>query len=198
MVRTLLISTAIACVATAATAIGPDLGRRDDQLRRLFTPLHAPDGAFEAYVSDESIDALARRLARLNPSAESRASWIVRRVDVWEAFGSASRFDRYPVMRLYGGIRPRLARGPIVQDGRVVASATLISPYPESSLDRLQTGTLVVVLRLERAAGGRSDGYNRESLPNPHGLYHLRALHRHEGYGLRGCVSGRLHSSPQG
>ena len=148
-------STTIACVATAATAIGPDLGRRDDQLRRLFTPLHAPDGAFEAYVNDEPIDAIAQRLARLNPSTESRASWTVRRVDVWEAFGSASRFDRYQVVQLYGGIRPRLARGPILQDGRVVASATLISPYPDSSLDRLRTGTLIIVLRLEPAVAGR-------------------------------------------
>lgn len=149
MLRVFMAAPVVVLSLAVVSIDAPGLGRRDEPLRRLFTPLHAPAGTFEAYVTGEPIDRVARRLAQLNPSPQSGASWIIRRVDVSEAFGSASRFDRYQVLRLYGGIRPRLARGPILQDGRVVASATLISPFPDSSLEHLQIGTLIVLLRLE-------------------------------------------------
>ena len=44
--------------------------------------------------------------------------------------------------------QPQVARGARMENGRVVESWTLISPYPDPALRRLETGTLLVVLRL--------------------------------------------------
>lgn len=146
---------ALGLVASLMTprAEEPALGRRDEPLRRVFTPPHAPVGTYEVYVSEEPIEAVAARLGALDPSPASPGSWIIGRVDFKEAFGTASRYDHYGVARLYGGIRPRVARGPISENGRVVAGVTLISPYPDASLEHLQEGTLIVLVRLARLPG---------------------------------------------
>lgn len=151
--RALPATLALVASLVAARAEEPALGRRDDTLRRLFTPPHAPVGTYEVYVSEEPIEAVAARLAALDPAPASPSSWIIGRVDLTEAFGTASRYDRYGVGRLYGGIRPRVARGPISDGGRVVAGATLISPHPDASLEHLQEGTLIVLVRLARVPG---------------------------------------------
>jgi hypothetical protein len=49
---------------------------------------------------------------------------------------------------VYGARRARVARGPRVVDGRVVESWTLISPYPDPGLQRLEPGTLLIVLKV--------------------------------------------------
>jgi hypothetical protein len=52
------------------------------------------------------------------------------------------------VARLYGAERARVSRGARTENGRAVESWTLISPYPDPTLQKLERGTLLVVLRL--------------------------------------------------
>jgi hypothetical protein len=40
----------------------------------------------------------------------------------------------------------------VEQGGKVVAAVTLFSPYPDATLSRLETGTMVIMLRI---AGSR-------------------------------------------
>jgi hypothetical protein len=56
--------------------------------------------------------------------------------------------------RLYGSTRARVARGTTFVDG-VWEFWTLISPHPDAGLRRLEPGTLLLVLRYDRAEPGR-------------------------------------------
>ena len=60
-----------------------------------------------------------------------------------EAFGSAGRYDRAALARLYRATRPRVARGWRRQGDRF-ESITLVSPYPDATLTRLNPGTLII------------------------------------------------------
>lgn len=131
---------------TAAQALTPDLGVRDESLRRLFTPAAAPDAMYEAFRSREPIATLAARLAALDPSPAEQA-WRVQRLEALEAFGLVAPYDRTTVARLYGGARPSVVRGSL-RAGAAVIAYTLVSPYPAPALDRLDPGTLVLVFRV--------------------------------------------------
>lgn len=126
-----------------------ELGQFDRLLTMQFTPLHrVPPGTYSAYVTKEPLDEVVRRILADGHSSRAGGAWASEPVDLSEAFGSAPRYDRYRLARLYGGVRPTLARGPIVQGRRVVASLTLVSPHPDPSLDRLLPGTLVIAVNL--------------------------------------------------
>ncbi|HEV3139494.1 MAG TPA: hypothetical protein VGY57_03205, partial [Vicinamibacterales bacterium] len=60
-----------------------------------------------------------------------------------DAFGSAGRYDRSALARAYGGTRARVARG-WRKTGDRFESITLISPYPDATLTRLNPGTLII------------------------------------------------------
>ncbi len=64
-------------------------------------------------------------------------------LDPLDAFGSAGAYDRNKVARLYGGLRPHVARG-WKQTGDRFESTTLISPHPDAALEHLVTGTLAI------------------------------------------------------
>ncbi len=121
-------------------------------LARLFTPLQAPVGAYTVTVLPDGIDAaLARVKQALAPGASAgnpAGSWQVQQLDPLEAFGTAGTYDRSKVARLYTGRRVSVVRGPVERGGRVVAAVTLISPYPDATLSRLEKGTIVIVIRL--------------------------------------------------
>jgi hypothetical protein len=107
--------------------------------RRLFTPAHVPDGTYRTYVSPRPIEQI---LADLGNGA------VPRPVVAAEAFGQSGGYDRSKLARLYGARRARVARFPREENGQVVEAWTLISPYPDPALERLQPGTLLIVLRL--------------------------------------------------
>ena len=65
-----------------------------------------------------------------------------------DAFGLAGSYDRSALARVYGARQPLAARGARMENGRVVESWTLIWPYPDPALRRLEPGTLLIVLRL--------------------------------------------------
>jgi len=77
-------------------------------------------------------------------------SWPVRKIDPLEAFGEAGAYPRTTVARLYTGVRAQVVRAPIERNGRTVAAVTLISPYPDPTLSRLEPGTMIIVLHLDR------------------------------------------------
>ncbi len=76
-------------------------------------------------------------------------------MDPLEAFGEAGTYPRTTVARLYTGTRAQVVRFPIERNGRTVAAVTLISPYPDPTLSRLEPGTLAIILHVDRLAGSR-------------------------------------------
>lgn len=107
--------------------------------RRLFTPRSAPDGTYETFVSPQPIDELL---------GEIGAGVDVQALVALEAFGQSGGYNRWKLARLYGAKRARVARFPRLVNGVVVEAWTLISPYPDPSLERLEPGTLLIVLRV--------------------------------------------------
>jgi hypothetical protein len=106
---------------------------------RLFTPAAAPADTYRTYVTPRSLDAV---LAEIGVDVQPKA------VMALEAFGQSGGYDRWKLARLYGARRARVARTPRFENGRVVEAWTMISPYPDPSLERLDEGTLLIVLRL--------------------------------------------------
>ena len=117
-------------------------------LARLFTPLQAPVGVYTVTILPEGIEAaLGLVKTALAPDAAAGnppGSWQVQSLDPLEAFGTAGVYDRSKVARLFNGRRVSVVRGPVERGGRVVAAVTLLSPYPDATLSRLEKGTMVI------------------------------------------------------
>lgn len=124
-------------------------GRPAPELRALFAPADAEPVRYEAFVSDESVDALAPRM-RTPGVAWPEGAWTVERQQPLDAFGADGRYDRYRLARVFGGTRPRVARGPVLdpRSGRAIGSVTMISPYPNPALTSLVPGTLTILVYL--------------------------------------------------
>ena len=117
-----------------------------------FLPLFAPAGprstAYTMRVSEAGLEAVLRQLEGDQALLRTLGAWDVRQLAPADAFGTAGAYDRSKVARLYGAERARVSRGARMENGRAVESWTLISPYPDPTLQRLERGTLLVVLRL--------------------------------------------------
>jgi hypothetical protein len=115
--------------------------------RRLFTPVHVPEGTYRTYVTPRGLDQV---LADLRPSDDQPGDRVAEPSEVIaaEAFGQSGAYNRWKLARLYGARRARVARLPRVENGVVVEAWTLISPYPDPAFERLESGTLLIVLRL--------------------------------------------------
>ena len=103
----------------------------DPALTALFTPARPRLGHYEVCTTDEPIESVAER------------GWAIEPLDPLDAFGGAGPYDRFAISRLYGGRRARVAHG-WRQSGDTFESITLISPYPDSSIEKLQPGTMIV------------------------------------------------------
>jgi hypothetical protein len=114
----------------------------DPELTPLFTPLHPQLGRYEVCVDAASLDeagAAARRDGfHLAPVEE---------LEPLDAFGASGTYDRSALVRLYGGGRVKVIRG-WRQNADAFESVTLISPYPDVSMTRLETGTLLIRWKL--------------------------------------------------
>ncbi len=130
----------------AAAAGPPSLGQADEALTRRFTPGSVARGTYVVYRSERGVSDLAAEL-KAQDLAPSQGAWKPERQDAREAFDGASRADRFRIAELYVGIHPFVARGSLVRDGRRLAY-TLISPYPDATLTRLEPGTLVIVFHV--------------------------------------------------
>jgi hypothetical protein len=112
---------------------------------RLFTPARVPAGTYRTYVSARPLDDIVGELQR-----EAPGSFVPQAVVAGEAFGQSGGYNRWQLARLYGSRRTRVARGPRFEagSGRVVEAWTLVSPHPDLTLERLEPGTLLIVLSL--------------------------------------------------
>ena len=116
--------------------------------RSLFAPMTTHADAYRMYVSARDLDAVLRALQADQSLLRPPGAWQPRDMSPFDAFGQTGRYDRSRLARLYGGRGARVARGPKALDGRVVESWTLISPYPDPALQRLEPGTLLIVLKI--------------------------------------------------
>jgi hypothetical protein len=127
----------------------PGAWRSAPEYVRLFAPPRAHTGAYHAYVSQLDLDSVLRQLASEPALLHPPGAWTPQAVVPSDAFGQTGNYDRWRLARLYGAQRPVVARGPRASDGRTPSEAwTLISPYPDASLKRLEPGTLLIVLDL--------------------------------------------------
>jgi hypothetical protein len=106
-------------------------------LAELFTPPYPIVGRYELCTTAQPIAALAPGTMRIEA------------VEPLEAFGSAGSYDRFAIVRLYGGTRAQVARRWTEQEAEL-ESETFISPYPDATLTRLVPGTMIITLRVPR------------------------------------------------
>lgn len=118
----------------------------DPAFARLFAPAHPriglPPLARPGWTSRYDVCPSTEPLSTL-----AGADWTVEAVSPLDAFGSAGAYDRAALVRLYHGQRVRVARGWREAAGQF-ESITLVSPYPDSTLARLEPGTLIIRLIL--------------------------------------------------
>ncbi len=147
----------LALSAAAAQAIPPrvpqGLPQRLPQWReapeylRPFAPAGPRAGAVRIFVSPDDLDTALQRL-NIEPAVRPEGMWASRPAPPLDAFGQGGTYDRSRVTRLYGAARPRVARGTTIVDG-TREFWTLISPHPDAALERLEGGTLLLVLRYD-------------------------------------------------
>lgn len=106
-------------------------------LAELFTPPHPVVGRYEVCTTAQPISALAP------------GEITIEAIEPLDAFGGAGAYDRFALVRLYGGTRAQVAHR-WIEEGAEVESQTFISPYPDATLTRLISGTLIIKLRVAR------------------------------------------------
>lgn len=122
--------------------------REAQEFLTLFAPAGPRADAYRTYVSSMGLDEVLKQLQGDVSLLRPPGAWEPQALLPLDAFGQTGGYDRWAVLRLYGAQRARVARGPRATDERIVESWTLISPYPDASLQRLERGTLLIVLRL--------------------------------------------------
>ena len=114
----------------------------------LFAPAGPRRDAYETFVSALDLDAVLERLKTESGVLTPPGAWEARPELPSDAFGQTGRYDRWKMAELYGARRARVARGPRGEGTRVTEVWTLVSPYPDPTLTRLEPGTLLIVLRI--------------------------------------------------
>ena len=121
--------------------------REAQEFVALFAPGDGRAAFYRAYVAAADLDTVLR-LVTADPALRGApGAWTPELASPLDIFGQAGRYDRSRVARLYGGRRPRVARGTRLTTDGTTEAWTLISPYPEPGLRRLESGTLVLVFR---------------------------------------------------
>jgi hypothetical protein len=141
-------SAALAAMTAAAAPVPRGQWREAPAYLPLFAAAGARSAAYRAYVSPLDIPAVLKTLEQDAGLLRTPGSWQPRALLPGDAFGQTGRYDRWKLARLYGARRPTVARGPVGADGTVTEAWTLISPYPDPALERLEEGTLLIVLSL--------------------------------------------------
>ena len=114
----------------------------------LFTPRGAPAGAYRTFTTPRPLATVLAGLAGDPTLPAHDGSFTSHPENAADAFGSSGGYNRWKLALLYGAQRVAVARGPRLADGRVVETWTLVSPYPDPRLERLNPGTLLIVLDL--------------------------------------------------
>ena len=122
-----------AAAAGAQTAAPPAVVSCDAALAALYAPPHPQLGRYEVCVTAAPLERVA------DPA------WPLEQESPLDVLGSAGTYKRAAVARLYGARRPTVARGWIRRSAEL-QSVTLISPFPDRTLTRLEPGTLIIRL----------------------------------------------------
>lgn len=120
--------------------------REAPQYVELFAP-PARRAAYRAYVSPGGLEATLKELLADPGVLQPPGAWTARAVIPYDAFGLSGSYNRWKVAGLYRSRRAQIAHGPRVDQGHV-ESWTLVAPYPDQALQRLEPGTLILVLRV--------------------------------------------------
>jgi hypothetical protein len=136
----------ILVLSQALTTAPQSIGAVDPALTRRFTPASVAKGTYVVYRSNRPLKDLAAELKAQDRNPFPGA-WTPEREDALDAFDGASRADRFRIAELYVGIHPLVTRGSLLRQDRREAY-TLISPYPDASLTRLEPGTMVIVFHV--------------------------------------------------
>jgi hypothetical protein len=111
---------------------------------RLFAP-QAHQSEYRAFVSDSALDEVLRRIRGAQPGPPG--AWRPESVSALDAFGGSGSYNRFQLVRLYLGTRPRTAYGPWSALAGL-ETWTLVSPYPNVALDAVEPGTLLLAMRV--------------------------------------------------
>jgi len=121
----------------------------DPMLASLFTPPRPEIGHYDVCTRSDSLETVM---------PEGRTAGIqfgeVDAVEPLDGFGSAGAYNRFALVKLYGGMRVRVTRG-WRQVGDRFESVTLLSPHPDASLTHLEPGTMVITYSLTRQRSTR-------------------------------------------
>lgn len=120
--------------------------REAPQYISLFVP-QTQRAAYRAYVSPLGVEATLKQLTADPAILRPPGAWTPQAMIPYDAFGLSGSYNRWKVAGLYRSRRAQVARGPRVDQGQT-ESWTLISPYPDEALQRLESGTLIIVLRI--------------------------------------------------
>jgi hypothetical protein len=111
----------------------------------LFVPKpHRSD--YRAYVSPLDLQATLRQVLADPGMLHPPGAWTPQAMIPYDAFGLSGSYNRWKMAGLYRSRRAQVARGPRLDQGQT-ESWTLIAPYPDEALQRLEPGTLIIVLR---------------------------------------------------
>lgn len=142
----------IVALALARTAAAPGAGawRAAPEYLPLVAPAGPRGAAYSTFVSPQPLEAVLRELEREPLLLKPPGAWQPQPQQPGDAFGQTGRYDRWKLPRLYGSRRAMVARGPATSASGTPEAWTLISPYPDPALQRLEPGTLLMVLSLDR------------------------------------------------
>jgi len=118
----------------------------DPLLAALFTPPHPQVGRYEVCTTAEPLEVVSTADGTAGRAVSIEA------LEALDAFGAAGPYNRAALARLYGGTRVRVARRWQQRDRQFI-SETLLSPYPDATLTRLNLGTMVIRFTLTLAPG---------------------------------------------
>ena len=114
-----------------------------------YVSLFAPAGHADSYgiaVTPAGLDDVLKELSADQTLVRTPGAWAVRYESAPDVFGTAGRYNRWLLARLYGSRPVRVARGARADRGRVVEAWTVISPYPSADLRTLHPGTMRLIL----------------------------------------------------
>ncbi len=131
----------------AAPSTGLRAGWREaPEYVRLFAP-QAQRAAYRAYISPLGLDATLEQITPDPAVLHPPGAWTPQAMIPYDAFGLSGSYNRWKVADLYRSRRAHVAHGPRLDQGQT-ESWTLIAPYPDEALQRLEPGTLIIVLRV--------------------------------------------------
>ena len=141
--RDIVLIALVAAVPAGATVLWQEAAE--------YVSLFAPAGRAGSYrieVTRTGLDEVLKELSVDQTLVRTPGAWAAGYESATDAFGTAGRYNRWLLARLYGSRQIRVARGARAARGRVVEAWTLISPYPSADLRTLHPGTMRLILNV--------------------------------------------------